>query len=104
MVVIFFSSLVQQMQQKKCSKDLSNQWSTNYSSTSVIRVDDIFSVYLLPEKVQITEGLNIKAYITLSGGCFEVWRGGGNFLEVVLKMLVCFVFFVQKYLSKKSNK
>ena len=68
---MFFS--VQQLQ-KESYKDLFNQWSTYYTSTSLVRVDDMFSVQLLPEKVtniiQIKEALNNKAHITQIRGCF----------------------------------
>ena len=39
----FVFSAVQQLQ-KDCNKDQSNPWSTHYSSTSLIRVEDLFSV------------------------------------------------------------
>ena len=68
---MFFS--VQQLQ-KESYKDLFNQWSTYYTSTSLVRVDDMFSVQLLPEKVtqviQIKEAPNTKAHITQIKGCF----------------------------------
>ena len=60
---------------KKYSDDLSNEQSTYYSGTTLIRVDDMFSVQLLPEKVakiiQIKEALNNKAHITQSQNVFS---------------------------------